>query len=507
MKIDSPVNDSLCAAFNEYLARHTGLFFPRERWPDMKRGLFDAARDLGQADVVQFVENMMEKPLTRDQIELLARYLTVGETHFFRDANTFAVLEEHVLVPLIRRRRQQGRHLRLWSAACSSGEEAFSIMILLKRLLPDLDDWQVAMLATDINLLAMEKATRGIYSEWSFRGTDAAIMEKHFTRQDKINFALDPEIVKKVSFSYLNLADDVYPSLTNNTNAMDVIFCRNAIMYFSAQRARQVFENLFHCLVDGGWLVVSPVDIPQTLPRGCQRMNYPGVILFRKNVGRSAQTVASVPRYSGALDKALPGGMQNRPAPSPGNEPRTAVAPLTGPRTAPSDAPVTASDPIVQARALYRQGLYRQASEKLLTLVDGDGNIEAVKLLVEALSNEGKLVEALEYCEQAISINKLSGELIYLRAILLQEMGRDAEAVTSLNQVIYLDPEFPLAWFTLGKITQQQGRQKETDKNFSNALSLLESFGDDECLADFDGMTAGSLRAMIQLALQRNSAA
>ena len=99
----------------------------------------------------------MSTPLDRTQIEMLAAALTVGETYFFRDQKVFEVIERSLLPAVISRRREQGRFLRVWSAGCSTGEEAYSLAILLSRTVPDIKKWSVTVLATDINPDALKK--------------------------------------------------------------------------------------------------------------------------------------------------------------------------------------------------------------------------------------------------------------------------------------------------------------------------------------------------------------
>ena len=132
-------------------------------------------------------------------------------------------------------------------------------MLFRLRLLPDLDDWRITLLATDINPRFLDRAAIGIYGEWSFRATPLIMREQYFTRTAEGRFKIDPRIRKQVTFAYLNLAEDVYPSLLNNTNAMDIIFCRNVLMYFSPKNAEKVICNFHRCLVEGGCLIISQI--------------------------------------------------------------------------------------------------------------------------------------------------------------------------------------------------------------------------------------------------------
>ncbi len=266
----------IISQFNGFVARRIGLHFPKERWNDLTRGACNAARDFGFDDPVAFLQWFVSMPITASQIEILAGHLTIGETYFFRDSAQFDALERVVFPELIRSRRELGRSLRIWSAGCSSGEEPYSIAILLARLIPDIRDWKIAILATDINPHALRKASEATYTEWSFRNTPTWVKEGYFKRNKGGRFELLPEIKRMVTLGHLNLAEDIYPSLFSNTNAMDIIVCRNVLMYFTPERAKKAVQHFHRSLVDGGWLVVSASETSQTLFSEFGTVNFQG---------------------------------------------------------------------------------------------------------------------------------------------------------------------------------------------------------------------------------------
>ena len=167
----------------------------------------------------------------------MASYLTIGETYFFRVEPDFNALENHILPELIHLRKDTGKYLRIWSAASSTGEEPYSLAILVRKLIPDIKDWNITILATDINTRSLAKAEKGIYGNWSFRNNPEWLKKIYFTPLLDERYQINRNIKDMVSFFYLNLARDTYPSLLNNTNGMDIIFCRNVLMYFTPELA------------------------------------------------------------------------------------------------------------------------------------------------------------------------------------------------------------------------------------------------------------------------------
>lgn len=452
---------ALLAQLSGFVETCLGLHFPPERLGDLERGVGSAAGEFGFSTIDSCIEWLLATALSRRQIETLASHLTVGETYFFRDRRVFDILETQVLPAIIESRRGRDQHLRIWSAACSSGEEPYSLAILLTRMIPDLKDWIISILATDISPLSLKKADEGIYGEWSFRDTPRWVKEGCFKqRADK--FEINPRIKRMVTFSCLNLAEDPYPAIINATNAMDIIFCRNVLIYFSRDRADAVIRNLSRCLVDGGWLVVSPVEVPGTVaPPLLHPVRFPGAVLYRKG----AMTEDVIPRPA-----TLPAMAVARPKPAAlggsGKAPGTArpVRPKKKPQV-----PVTAA---------------------------GDGGPSPQQ--ARRLADQGRLAEALAVCEAVIPADKLNPALYYLQATILQEMGRTGEAVVVLQRALYIDQEFAIAHFALGHLLQGQGRHREAGKHLAKACSLLQGLGHDEVPPAAEGMSAGRLIELIQ---------
>jgi len=201
----------LLSQLSEFVATQTGLYFPQERWGDLERGIAAAAPDFNFSDRESCARWLLSAPLTRHMNEVLASHLSVGETYFFREKQSLGIFEEHILPMLLQSRRHNERRLRIWSAGCSTGEEAYSIAILLDRLIPDLKDWNVTILATDFNPKFLRKAVQGVYGEWSFRDAPVWLRERYFNKSRDGRFEIHPRIRKMVTFSYLNFAEDIYP--------------------------------------------------------------------------------------------------------------------------------------------------------------------------------------------------------------------------------------------------------------------------------------------------------
>lgn len=437
-------DDALWSRVSERISEVMGLHFPPPRLGDLQRGLAGAAEACGCTDAVECAEWVLAAELNKEQQQILARYLTIGETYFFREKVTLAALEEKVLPELIgTRRRLQVRHLRIWSAACATGEEAYTLAILLERVLPDLGDWHVKILATDINTSFLQKAAAGEYGEWSFRDAPEWLKNRCFERTAGGRYAIRPEIRRRVTFAQLNLVGDHFPSLATDTNGFDLILCRNVLMYFTQPQARKVVDKLRRALVEDGWLAVSANEGTHRLFTEFGHGGIPGAQVYRKHAAAEVRPVFSpLPERLFETDVRLP---------------------------------LPAEDPIAVPQV--HETFSREARR---------------------LANEGRLKEALDCCERWVGVDKLDASAHYLRAVVLQELGNLAGAREALTKAIFLEPNLILGHFALGNLSRAEGRPAEAARHFENALRLLQREAPETELAETEGLTVGRLSEIIQ---------
>lgn len=488
------VSDKLLEEFNGYIEANMGLSFPKEKWVELEKGLQSLCKQYGSDNEETFARHVMSSAFTERQIEMLATALTVGETYFFRERDALDAFEYLVLSEWIRMRRGGEQRLRIWSAGCASGEEPYTIAMMLKMLLSDLKDWKISILATDINPYFLEKAVKGVYTSWSFRDVPERITSQFFIKKEG-GFEILPEIKEMVTFSYLNLMKDEYPSLLNNTNAMDVIFCRNVLMYFSPKNIKSVTKNFHRCLTDGGWLVVSQTELIDEYFKGFGKASHAGALLFRKSdIGAEKKTYESEITTRTAAPLCKQGMEESTPILI---ERRTEKARKPNEKEAASV--VAAQDLYEKASKAFEEGDYGRTEEVVGTLIeDSPGNAKALSLLARVCANQGRLDEALRHIEEAIKADNMKPGCHYLHSAILKEKGLKQEAMASLKKAVYLDAEFALAYFAMGNLALGSGNGVEAERHFNNALLLLRKRGYDDILPESEGLTAGRLIDLIE---------
>lgn len=493
--MSSSLSSETLAQLSRFIGQHLGLHFPVERHKELLRGVARAAAELGRDGPEVLAEEILTGRASRHVLDSLAGQLTIGETYFFRDKRLLDLLREEVLPDLLRRAGRENRPLRIWSAGCCTGEEPYTLAIMLKELMRGATQTPVSILATDLNPRFLDKAERAVYRQWSFRATPSRIRNAWFRSLPDEAWELSPDIRSMVSLANLNLAVDAYPALENRTNAQDLILCRNVLMYFSPQLAQKIVARLHSCLVDGGLLVVGPSEGSLVTQSGLfiAEMSERGILYRRESCQLKPATTAA------ATSKPTEPGL-DRPPVTPAQVSPPAAG-LLDRKVAGEASPIEQA--LHGARAAVERGCYAEAGERLAA-VDRSGLSPAqsgllANLTARMLAGSGNLEQAEQTCRKAIAVDKMHAAHHYLLAVILQEMRRLEEAVEAFKKAIYLEPAFLLAHFSLGMLLKELGRGQESRRSLENALAGLRGMDREEIVPESEGMTAGRLTEIIQV--------
>ncbi len=407
--------------------------------------------DTALADYARRVEQDL------DAFDELIVELVVGETYFFRFPEQFEFVRE-TLGSEFHQRRHHAGPIRVWSAACATGEESYSLAITFHELglLK-----QTQILATDISRTSLERAQRGLYREWSFRGNGAARAKRYAARQGT-HYQLDAAIRQSVHFAYLNLALDVYPSHVTGTRNIDLIFCRNVLMYFERAAIQRVAERLYDSLAPGGWLVTAASDPPLDDFASFETVEARGGVYYRR-----PHDARRLPAPVLDAVTPLPHSRDAEPQVPHGDwpEPMTTVD-VSIHRQEPSLPLLTHDAVLDHARQALLAGDYAKAIELTEPLRD---DVAASVLLVKALANQDA-GEAERICQQLAQRHPLAAELRYLHGVLLMEQRRDDQAWEAIKRVLYLDGSLAIAHFMLGTLARRRGEILAAQRAFRNVV-------------------------------------
>ncbi len=414
-------------------------------------------RDIGHAEMVfaRAAQEAGEAPATfaahvapdPEQLDALVDVLTIGETYFFRDPGLFEFLRREA-IPDILARRGAAHPLRAWSAGCASGEEAWSLAILFA----DQGLAHERIVATDVSRPALEKARRGVYGGWSFRGEGTALTGR-WLEDDENDRRVATALRDRVGFTRHNLTLDEMPSPARGLSDLDLILCRNVLLYLSREKVEQVFAGLRASLVEGGWLFLGPSD---PAPAGFEVVVRDEGVFYRRASAAAAPAAAA---------------HEDVPVRRPRSKPPVVAASAARTKKAPPPAP----EPPPPGDALAELRLLANTDER---------------------AAERRCRALLAQAPDAIDV-------AYLHAVLLLALGRLDEAVRAIRRVLYLDRSSAAGHFFLAQALLKRGDRPGARRAFATSLALAQALAPTDAVALGDGETAGALAnaAVTQLLL------
>ena len=243
--------DDVFRLLREQIYNRTGMWFTDSSKYLLQKRLSPRARELNFDSFQKYFYFLQYDPRAEAEFDHIYDLVTTNETYFFREPAQLAAFTEEIIPDLLT--RKSIRKVRIWSAGCSSGEEPYSIAMLLQEA--GLYAHAVfEIFASDINQAVLAKARRGQYRENAFRATDPAVRDRYFAREGDGSWRISDDIRNRVSFGRLNLYDEARVSLLGH---VDVIFCRNVIIYFDEASKRVVVGSFYNRLLDGGYLLLG----------------------------------------------------------------------------------------------------------------------------------------------------------------------------------------------------------------------------------------------------------
>lgn len=257
----------------------SGIHFPEPKKYILESRLSHRLHELEMTEFDQYIAYLTMGPYQMDEFQEMFNRITINETSFFRNDAQLAVFERQILPELLEARASTKR-LRLWSAACSTGEEPFTLAMLLHRTLGvRLSDWHIEILGTDISEKALQVAQSGTYNNYAVRTTPSLIKDRYF-KEDGRNFVLSDDIRQMVNFERHNLKDSL---AAKRHGTWDVIFCRNVLIYFDDMMKKGVVSMFSNQLAEDGTLFIGHSERIKDLTNDFQQLPIPQGFCYQKS--------------------------------------------------------------------------------------------------------------------------------------------------------------------------------------------------------------------------------
>jgi len=455
MPTNSPIDD-----ISGLIEQRTGLA-ARVQFGDDLQPLLET---LAQGDLPAYLDKMRSARETDPVWQAVIKALTIGETYFMRDKAHFQTLRTHILPPLIAARRQKNApELNIWSVGCASGEEPYSMAMTLHEMIPDLAQWTIRLVGTDLNAAALNVARRGIYRKWAFRHTDIDFQNLYFD-QATDGLQIKPFIREMVTFRHANLlAGSPLPQV-------DIILCRNVLLYFSYPQACQVETMLLDALTPGGWLLLGQSETIRHNRDNWQTHLLPNMPIYQKPASAISKFVGLVTPQS-----SIP-------------------FPKTPTR---SDLAVASATYEVAVRAIQNED-YDQAEQLIAELlITEPGSAPAHTLMVCVFASRKDYAQAHKIVDTALRLDPLLADAHYLQALLYLEEDHVEEALKSLKAALYCQRNHPLASHTLGNLQAKSGDLPGAIRNWENARRAITMLMPDSPVSDISDITAGRLSTLL----------
>jgi chemotaxis protein methyltransferase CheR len=385
------------------------------------------------------------------ELRSLLNLVTVTETCFFRDASQFRLFRE-LIIPGLMAERSPGSKIRIWSAGCSSGEEAYSIAITLDDMaLYRANSQPFEIMGTDVNSAVLEKARLGEYSARAVRNVEPRLLDRYFQSDGK-TFQLSEQVRNRVAFEFGNLAQTPMPS----TGPQDVIFCKNVSIYFRPDVTEKLVRGLRDTLAPGGYLLLGHAESLWQMTDEFEVVELDRAFCYRKAEGPRSST------FQGSSSKF------ERRTPEPGTrtrEPGTLEPGIAG------DA-VETSARYDLCLAAFRAGDWASAETGLSSLISACPTFVPAHLLLGGVyTHRSRFDEAVAQAQSVLRLTDLEPRAHLLLGMIAARRQHIEDALHSLRRALYLDDSLALAHFWLGNLYRERGDVAKAYHEYENVVS------------------------------------
>ena len=483
----TPVADRVnIERFRAIIARRFGLHFDDGKLDYLADVIRQRMATTGNSHFEVYLQTLLSSPTSSEELRALAEQLTVSETFFFRNADHFRAFTEVVLPDRIQAKAREKR-LRVLSAGCASGEEPYSLAVQLREVLPDFGSWDVTILGLDVNAAALAKAAAARYSAWSLRATSEDAKRRCF-RVEGRDFVLNPEIRRMVLFEERNLAEE--DPLFWQSLACDVVFCRNVLMYFAPDQARDVVGRISQALLPSGFLFLGHAETLRGLTQEFHLCHTHDTFYYRRR--DPAEAVIARSRWEGLSSEqagdSLPAVIESTASwVEVIQRASERIATLAGGqahspnRDAPRPPPVGAAGSA--AARTWDLGLVLEAMRQerfadalgLISSLPPDSRDDPDTLLLRAvlLTNNGRLDESEDACRRLLTLDELNAGAHYVMALCREHASDSTGAIEHDQTAMYLDPGFAMPHLHLGILAKRSGDAATAQRELGQALTLL----------------------------------
>ena len=279
-----PLEEEVFRLIRDFVRDYCGIYFDDDSRYLLEKRLSRRVRTLHFSNFREYYRYLLYHKNREEELTSIIDIITVNETYFFREQNQLKTFSEEIL-PELKDINKDKKRLRVWSAGCSTGEEPYTIGILVLEK-GYFQNWNIEIFGSDINQRVLQAARSGIYRKNSFRATEPYFLRKYFREEDNISRISD-NVKKYVNFSHLNLLD---PFKVKLVGTVDVIFCRNVLIYFDYPSRKKVIDMFYERLADGGYLLLGHAESLINISTAFSLRHFKYDMVYQKPFKKGAST-------------------------------------------------------------------------------------------------------------------------------------------------------------------------------------------------------------------------
>ena len=280
LRTELKISDEEFVQLRDFIYQQCGIYIAENRKYLVENRLSNRLKDLNLKSFGEYYQYLRYDANKRTELNKLFEVVTTNETSFYRNPPQLQVFQEKVLGAAIAELRAKGqKRLRIWSAGCSTGEEPYTLGIILHEVLrSEIASWDIRITANDLSEAVLASARKGMYSDYALRTTPPDIISRYFIKEGT-QYRIDPKVQQLVQFGQINLSDRTQ---LKRVERSQIVFCRNVIIYFDDEMKKQVIGSFYDNLLPGGYLLIGHSESLHNISRAFKPEHHTGAIIYRK---------------------------------------------------------------------------------------------------------------------------------------------------------------------------------------------------------------------------------
>jgi chemotaxis protein methyltransferase CheR len=510
--------------YQQLLVDEFGFFFDEARAAQLRNVLLSRIEKNNHKSFENYLGILKNTSQGKAEIDKLVTEITIGETFFFRNLPQLDMLRNELLPHLVNRKRLLGvNDIKIWSAGCSTGEEVYTLAMILMEEVPGASLWNISILGTDINKAVLDVAQKGQYSSRrTMKDIPPDYMDKYFVRIGN-SYIVNDQLKKITRFEHHNLVRDEYnlPEMVD----LDIIFCRNVTIYFNIDTTKGVINRMYDALTDQGYLIIGHSETLWQINNKFTTLDFPHAFAYQKDLSRDLSKKKeeapsiSLPELNLedisvlSFKKGSRSPMETLPVEDFSIKmediPREREKPSGFEETHGEDIPaVTSFEEFYnlqfidknyhEATLAFQKKKYDEALQKFSEIIEKDDTyILAYFGKATIYANQGEYDSAIEELLHIVDFNNLFLEAYYLLGVLYDKKKDIDKAIQMFEKVIYIDHSIVLAYYHLGNLYRYKGSSIKSLLQYNNIRNALKDKDESDIVRFSDNMTNKMLMQLI----------